>query len=151
LLVTGMLVSLLNRDSFRVDVVRDRGVMARIEDGKVENVYRLQIMNATETAQHYLISATGLESMEVDVESSGKEEHDDDKKEQNGRKEEHDRSKKEHDKTILVKPAEALGVTVDLKIPDGLIESGSHKIAFVIKSIDTNETITEKSIFLVPR
>jgi cytochrome c oxidase accessory protein FixG len=130
LLVTGMLVSLANRDSFRVDVVRDRGVMARIEDSKVENVYRLQIMNATEATQQYQIGATGLDNMEVEVESG---------------------NEKDTNKPIMVKSAEALGVTVDLKIPDGSVESGSHKIAFVIKSLDTNETISEKSIFLVPR
>jgi polyferredoxin len=34
---------------FKVDVVRDRGVAGRVvDDGQVENVYRLQIMNATE-------------------------------------------------------------------------------------------------------
>ena len=52
---------------------------------------------------------------------------------------------------IAVKPAETRGVAVDLEIADGSVSQGSHKIAFVIKALDTNETITEKSIFLVPR
>jgi peptide/nickel transport system substrate-binding protein len=36
------------RTPFKADVVRDRGTLARqVDDGWVENVYRLQIMNAT--------------------------------------------------------------------------------------------------------
>jgi polyferredoxin len=49
-----MAVSLALRSPFRVDVVRDRGVMARIvAGGAIENVYRLQIMNVTESEQRY--------------------------------------------------------------------------------------------------
>ncbi len=129
LLIIGMAVSLVYREGFRVDVVRDRGVMARLEGDKLENVYRLQVMNATETMQHYKISATGLDSLQADVESGND----------------------EHNNIITVKPAETRGVAVDLEIPDGSASQGPHKIAFVIKALDTNETITEKSIFLVPR
>ena len=46
-----LLVSLSLRTPFKVDVVRDRAALARmVDDGRVENVYRLQIMNATECA-----------------------------------------------------------------------------------------------------
>ena len=46
LLIVSLLASLWFRTPFRVNVVRDRGVMARLtDDGKLENVYRLQIMN----------------------------------------------------------------------------------------------------------
>ena len=52
--------SLSLRSPFQVNVIRDRGVMARtVENGAAENVYRLQIMNATETAQHYRIAVQG--------------------------------------------------------------------------------------------
>ena len=129
LLIIGTAVSLVYREGFRVDVVRDRGVMARLEGDKLENVYRLQVMNATETMQRYKISATGLDNLQVDVESGND----------------------EHNNIIAVKPAETRGVAVDLEIADGSVSQGSHKIAFVIKALDTNETITEKSIFLVPR
>jgi polyferredoxin len=48
-LCTGLLASLVVRVPLKVDVVRDRGSLARIvEGGRLENVYRLQIMNATE-------------------------------------------------------------------------------------------------------
>ena len=60
-IVIAMFVSLALRTPFKVDVIRDRGVMARtVAGGKIENVYRLQVMNATEMTQRYKISASGL-------------------------------------------------------------------------------------------
>jgi len=109
-------------------VVRDRGVMARlVEGGMLENVYRLQIMNATETIQHYLIGATGIKGLMLESDGEG------------------------FDKSIVVNPAESRWVSVRLEIPDGSVESGSHHVQFEIQSLDTQETVTEKSVFLVPR
>jgi cytochrome c oxidase accessory protein FixG len=137
LLIIVLLTSLWFRDSFRVDVVRDRGVMARLADGgKLENVYRLQIMNATETPQHYQLKASGLKDLEIESENMEDAEH---------------LENKEESRSILVRPAEARWVIVDLKIPDGSVEPGSHKIEFQIQSLETKEKVTEKSIFLVPR
>ena len=49
-IVIAMGVSLALRTPFKVNVVRDRGVMSRIvSGGKIENVYQLQVMNATES------------------------------------------------------------------------------------------------------
>jgi cytochrome c oxidase accessory protein FixG len=127
-LCAALIISLSLRNSFRVDVVRDRGVMARLVDGGLlENVYRLQIMNATESTQHYLISATGIDGLRIETDAA------------------------EHNKTIMVKPTEARWVSVRLEIPDGSVEAGSHKVNFVIHSLDNDETITEKSVFIVPR
>ena len=54
------------RSPFKFDVVKDRGALARVvEDGAIENVYRLQIMNRTETPQTYRISAEGIPGLEV--------------------------------------------------------------------------------------
>mgnify|MGYP000125439263 CR=1 FL=1 len=63
---TAFVVSIALRSPFRVDVVRDRASLARIVDeGRVENIYRLQIMNATERPQQYRISADGLPGLRV--------------------------------------------------------------------------------------
>ena len=44
--------SFLQRPEIRMNVMRDRSVMARwVEEGDVENVYRLQLMNATDRDQ----------------------------------------------------------------------------------------------------
>ena len=135
LLVGGLLTSLWFRTPFRVDVVRDRGVMSRLtDDGKLENVYRLQIMNGTETTQHYQMSVSGLKDLEIDVVDDNQE-----------------NEEQAFSGTVMVKPAEARWVIVDLKIPDGAVEPGSHKIEFKIKAIESGHSIEEKSIFLVPR
>ncbi|MDD2729635.1 cytochrome c oxidase accessory protein CcoG [Malikia sp.] len=53
-------IGLAQRSPFRVDVMRDRGVLARmVEQGAIENVYRLQIMNSQESVQRYRIGVTG--------------------------------------------------------------------------------------------
>ncbi|HWP17694.1 MAG TPA: cytochrome c oxidase accessory protein CcoG [Burkholderiaceae bacterium] len=54
------------RSPFKVDVIRDRGALARmVDDGRIENVYRLQIMNGTERQQRYRISVSGLPGLAV--------------------------------------------------------------------------------------
>ena len=64
LVATTFVASLALRSPFRVNVIRDRGVMARmVGNGVAENVYRLQIMNATETTQRYRIDVQGPRGM----------------------------------------------------------------------------------------
>lgn len=128
LLVTGLLVSLSLKSSFKVDVVRDRGVMARLVDGgMLENVYRLQIMNATESLQHYQISAKGLKNLTIELDGT------------------------ESNQTIAVNPAESRWISVRLEVPDGSIEQGSHHVDFKISSVESKEIVEEESVFLVPR
>jgi len=58
--------SLALRVPLKVDVIRDRAAMAReVEDGLVENLYRLQIMNTTEQARAFVIEVTGLPGLHV--------------------------------------------------------------------------------------
>lgn len=57
---TAFAVSIANRSPFLFDVIKDRGAMARFaDDGAVENVYRLQVMNRSEQPQRLRISADG--------------------------------------------------------------------------------------------
>jgi cytochrome c oxidase accessory protein FixG len=127
-IVVAVFTSLLMRDSFRVDVVRDRGVMARIaEGGMLENVYRLQIMNATETTQRYELSAGGIDNLKVESDVA------------------------DANKTVTVNSAESRWIPVRLQIPDGSIKSGSHPVEFKVRAIESNELVAEKSVFLVPR
>lgn len=127
-LCVGLVVSLSLRSSFKVDVVRDRGVMSRLVDGgMLENVYRLQIMNASEQVQHFTIAANGLNNLalESDAESA--------------------------DGEIEVAPAQARWVSVRLHVPDGTVEPGSHPVHFEIQALGSTDHVSEKSIFLVPR
>jgi len=127
-LVVSLFTSLMLRTSFRVDVVRDRGVMARIaEGGMLENVYRLQIMNATETTQRYQLGASGISNLKVESDVA------------------------DQDKSVTVNPAESRWIPVRLQIPDGSIKSGSHPVKFEVRATESNEIVSEKSVFLVPR
>lgn len=57
-------ISISQRSPFRVDVIRDRGVMARmVKGGAVENIYRLHIMNATESVQRYRVDVVGVQGL----------------------------------------------------------------------------------------
>jgi len=61
LLVLAMTTSLALRTPLKVDVVRDRGSMGReVEDGQVENVYRLQLMNTSENTRTYRLAVEGM-------------------------------------------------------------------------------------------
>jgi cytochrome c oxidase accessory protein FixG len=122
-LTIGLLASLVVRMPLKVDVVRDRGALARIvEGGQLENVYRLQIMNATERQQHYRIQAHGLERLAV---SPGE--------------------------PVEVGPAQSRWVAVRLQVPYGSATAGSHAVYFDVRSLDGGAQVSEKATFMVPR
>ncbi|MFC5520982.1 cytochrome c oxidase accessory protein CcoG [Polaromonas jejuensis] len=117
----GLLGSLLTRASFKVDVVRDRGVMARmVGQGQIENVYRLQIMNATEHSQQYAIRVNGIDGVRM-----------------------------ASDAAVVVDAATSRWVPVRVQAPPNAATAGSHPIEFVITT--SADKVTEKSVFLVPR
>ncbi|MFY8179724.1 MAG: cytochrome c oxidase accessory protein CcoG [Limnohabitans sp.] len=119
----GLLVSLSLRTPFKVDVVRDRSTLSRItEYGTLENVYRLQIMNAAERVQTYRLSVTGLPNLKITSETQ-----------------------------VTVDSAQARWVVLRADVPYGSVESGSHKIMFEIQAIGSDDFVVEKSVFIVPR
>ena len=118
-----LLASLALRSPFRVDIDRDRASLARIvSGGKIENVYRLQVMNATESTQSYRIAATGLPGLKLMSEAA-----------------------------VSVNATESRSVPVTLQLPYEAAKAGSHEIHFEVQAIDSPGRVIEKSIFLVPR
>jgi cytochrome c oxidase accessory protein FixG len=119
-----MLVSLYLRTPFKVDVVRDRGALARIvSGGKIENTFRLQIMNATESEQAFTLSAQGLDRLTLEMDTP----------------------------SVIVGSTEARWVAVRLQIPYDSSAPGSHPIQFVVSSSTDPIQVREKSTFIVPR
>ena len=115
-------LSLALRTPFKVDVERDRASLARIvAGGNIENVYRLQLMNATETTQSYHISVQGLPGLVINSTN-----------------------------TVQVEPTQSRWVPVRLLLPADGAQPGSHPIHFLIDDLGGNH-VTEKSVFLVPR
>ena len=123
LITLGLLLSLSLRTPLKVDVVRDRASLARItEVGTLENVYRLQIMNATELPQLYHLQVQGLDSIQIKT-----------------------------DTPVQVGPAQSRWVVVRVDIPYGSATAGSHPIWFEISAEAERIRVSEKSVFLVPR
>ncbi len=119
-----VMVSLFMRTPLKVDVIRDRGVLARmVEQGRIENVFRLQVMNATESTQRYVISVSGLPGITIASETE-----------------------------IEVLPTEVRSAVLRVQVPPDAAASGSHPIHFEIRSTgDEVSQVTEKAAFLVPR
>jgi polyferredoxin len=131
LLLAAMAVSIALRSPFRVDVVRDRASLARIvDDGWIENVYRLQIMNATEQPQRYRVAAKGLPELKLDG-----------------------------GEAIEVLPAQARWISVAARVPPQAAAAagpGAHPIEFEVQrqSVEPGAPAAvtqEKSTFVVPR
>ncbi len=136
LLITGAFVfSLATRPPLRVDVVRDRATLARqVGQGRVENLYRLQLMNATESPRRVRVGTEGLAgaglSEPVDV---------------------------------ALGPAQARWVTVAVDVPAATAHAlgpGAHPFRFRIEASPVADgpgaaladpPLLEKSTFLVPR
>jgi cytochrome c oxidase accessory protein FixG len=121
--VLAMVVSLTIRAPFMVDVVRDRGSLARMTNGgHIENVYRLQIMNATESTQRFHISVEGLDDLKVVSEED-----------------------------VTVESSQSRWVAVRVQAPYESAKPGSHTIHFEVQAHDAHATVSEKSVFIVPR
>jgi cytochrome c oxidase accessory protein FixG len=147
--------ALAMRNPLKVDVIRDRGALAReTAPGLIENVYRLQLMNTDETPRQFTIAVAGLPGIVV----AGVEQ------------------------PIAVGPASTRLIALRLQAPiegsrqagsderheegrgDGRhderhderrhdeLEPGPHKIEFTIRAVDDQEVVRhEKSSFIVPR
>ncbi|WP_028999935.1 cytochrome c oxidase accessory protein CcoG [Azohydromonas australica] len=138
LIYTGILVliciavgwSIATRTPFKVDVVRDRSTLARqVDGGAVENVYRLQVMNAAEAPQSYTVTAEGLPGLAL-----------------------------AEPVELKLGPAEAHWATIALRVPPETAAStsaGAHEIHFTIERQahdgERARSVVEKSTFMLPR
>ncbi len=126
-LILGVGLSLWLRTPFKVDIERDRATLARIvEGGQIENVYRLQIMNAAEEALTFKLQAHGLPGLRL-VDGS----------------------------EVQVAATESRWVSVQLRVPYDAAPPGSHPIHFNIDATDPSGQalghLKEKTVFLMPR
>ncbi len=67
-LITGLSAWFLaHRVPLKVDIIRDRSTLAReADDGRIENVFTLQIMNTEERPHRYKVTVDGLPDIEID-------------------------------------------------------------------------------------
>lgn len=132
-LIVGMAAAIAARDDLRVDVLRDRGVNYRLtEDGLVENVYRLNLMNASEYPLQVHVNLKGDRADMRVVEQ----------------------------KKLTVSSTESRWVVVHVQADPQMLSGGSNPIEFQIESVRLNEGevwpssrefVEESAVFLAPR
>ena len=125
----GVIISLFSfalatRTPLKFDVLRDRGAMGReVEDGIIENVYRLQIMNTSETPHRYRILVAGVDSITLATPAE-----------------------------VSLAGTESRAVPVRVRLAHGKGKPGSNKIMFRLQAIENeNLQVSEKAVFFVPR
>ena len=123
-LTVAMVASLYVRVPLKVDVVRDRGTLSRIvAGGQIENIYRMQLGNATEGPQRYQLAASGIEGLRVASETE-----------------------------VAVDAAADRWIVVRLQAPYGAAGSGSHPVQLEVRAVnDAAIHVAAKTTFLVPR
>ena len=124
MLVAAMGTSLALRNPLKLDVIRDRGSMGReVEDGRIENVYRLQVMNTSEAPQTLRVSVSGIPSATV-----------------------------VDDGAIAMDGATTRAVPVRVRVDPGAGKPGSNRIEFTVRSVgDPDLSVSEGAAFIVPK
>jgi cytochrome c oxidase accessory protein FixG len=109
--------------ALRVDVIGDRTVLAReVEGGLIENVYRLHVMNVSETPRRYTVSVIGLPGIELVGE-----------------------------RVFDVPAAATKAFMVQVRVPAESGKKGSNEIFFDVNAIaDTTISVHEKARFIQP-
>ncbi len=122
-IVTGLAISLAIRTPYKVDIMRDRTATARmVAPGILEDVYRVQIMNATEKSQRFTLKASGIDGLVA----LGPD-------------------------TIQVDAAAVRAVALRLQLPADRAEPGSHPVELHIHMQSSDHHTVERTVFLVPR
>ncbi|GAA4415494.1 cytochrome c oxidase accessory protein CcoG [Quisquiliibacterium transsilvanicum] len=112
------------RSPLRLDVIRDRGVLAReVEDGMIENVYRVRLSNHTDRAHRFTVAVGGLPSAVVATEAM-----------------------------VDVEADSERQIPVRVRVPHGVGKPGSNAIEFSVEARgEPSLAIAERSTFFVPR
>ena len=125
---TVLAVGLSTRKGFAVDIIKDRGLMAReLDNGDIENIYRLKIMNATERPQSYTTSVQGLPGLMLVTDP------------------------------VVKVPATGIGtLTVRLTLPLAASQDLRGKASPILFKVQTTQhgdllEVQEKSTFFIPR
>ncbi len=115
------------RQPVALDVMRDRGVMARVVDaGKIENLYRVQLINRSDAPARYRLAAEGLPGLALDPALP-----------------------------VLLQPGEVKPFNVRLELgaeAAGAAGPGAHAVAFTVTPEGAGQPLLrERSTFVVPR
>ncbi len=123
LIVLASAWSLATRVPLKVDIIRDRSVLAReADDGRIENVFHVKIMNVTERAGRFSMAVSGIEGAEIVGE-----------------------------REIEVASAENREVVVNVRVPPENGHKGANPLFFDVRAMDREGVeVHEKASFLMP-
>jgi cytochrome c oxidase accessory protein FixG len=123
LIILISILSLTLRSTLKFDVIRDRGLPRTTENGSIDNVYRLQIMNTEEQAHHYIIEVSGIPGATI-----------------------------VSDADFDMPAATTRVIPARIRVPADSARKGSNKIIFVVRDRDNAAvSVAEKAAFLIPR
>ncbi len=123
-LVGGLLTALAFRNPLKVDVIRDRRVLAREVEGRyIENIYKLNVMNTTEQARRFSVTVEGLPGAKIDRGAS-----------------------------IDADGAATIAQVIAVRVPIESAKAGSHTIYFTVAAdAGSDISVREKAAFLIPK
>ena len=113
--------SIALRVPLKVDLIRDRGALAvETDDGRVENVYRMNVSNTTEARRAFTVTASGLPGLVV-----------------------------ESDTRFEVGPAAVASIPLRLLADGEQVAPGSHRITVEVRAVDDpGVAVRETTTFL---
>ncbi|HNP05620.1 MAG TPA: cytochrome c oxidase accessory protein CcoG, partial [Rhodocyclaceae bacterium] len=115
--------SLATRIPLKVDVIRDRAMLAReADDGRIENIFHVKVMNVSEVAGRFTLTVSGLEGAEIVGE-----------------------------REVEVASAENKEVVVSVRVPPENGRKGANPLFFDVAAVGRDGVaVHEKASFLMP-
>jgi polyferredoxin len=94
-----------------------------VENGAIDNVYRLQVMNTEEHPHRYTIEVTGIPGVKIVSENF-----------------------------FDMAAATTKAIPVRVRVPEGQAKPGSNRLTFIVHDQDYSDvSVSENAVFLVPR
>ncbi len=118
-----VIAGIVLRTPVKMNIIRDRGNIVReLDDGRLENVYRVQIMNTREAARSFLLSARGIDGIELVVNEA---------------------------QPIEIGPVGARIVALELRLPPGAVKTVSTPVWLKVEATDdAGVAREEKTVFI---
>jgi len=116
-------LSITLKSPLKFDVIRDRGLPRTTQDGSIDNVYRLQIMNTEETPHRYRIDVAGIPGIAIISNAD-----------------------------FDMPAASTRYIPARIRVPADSAKKGSTKVIFTVRDLDNEKvSVSEKAAFLIPR
>ena len=115
IMMTALMGTIMRREPLDLDVIRDRNMLYRVNDeGLIENVYLLKILNKSQRARQYDLSVTGLDGLQW-----------------------------VGDAQAYVESGEVFSMPISLAIDPYLLKNPIHDIEFILEDDEGHQAVQE--------